>query len=114
MEVGGSLEDSSWLISLGTRGTSRKPGLCSRKCADWCLTSLVLSVGGVGGRVSPELSVGDVGKTVGGNAVLYPSTYVLLPSRSPVFEELGWGSVCGCHAAEDSQGLEGDAVVSPE
>ena len=62
---------SSW-----SEGVSRKPGPCSRKWADWYLSSPVLSVGGMGGVVgwcippllfrvgsgvaSPEFSSGDV------------------------------------------------------
>ena len=50
---------------------SSKTGSCSRKWADWCLTSPGLSVGGVGGGFSPELSFsGDISKAAGGNAVL--------------------------------------------
>ena len=39
----------------------------------WCLMSPVFSVRGVGGGVSSELSVRDIGKEAVGNAVLDPS-----------------------------------------
>ena len=65
--------------------------------------------------MSPELSVRDVGKPAGGDAVLAPSPSVRLLSRSPVCWRVGVGvGVCGCRAAADSQVLSGDAVTSPE
>ena len=115
MEVGGWLEDSSWLICLGPRGASRKPGPCSRKYVYWCLTSPVLSVRDMGGGVSPELSAGDVGKASGGNAVLSLSPSMRVLSQSPVFWRVGF-RVCVCCfcAASYAQVLAGDAVASPE
>ena len=80
-----------------------------------CLTSSVLSNGSVGGGVSLELSVGDVGKSEGGNTVLALSPTMRILSRSPVFWRVWAGvGVCGCCDAADSQVLVGDAVADPE
>ena len=79
------------------------------------LTSPVLSVGAVGGRVSLELSVGDVGKESGGNTVLSLSPSVRLLLRSPVFGRVGVRvCVCAHRVASDAQVLAGDAVLSME
>ena len=63
--------------------------------------------------MSPELSVGDVGKASGGNVVLAPSPSVRILLRSPVFFRFGVGvGLCGRRAAADAQVLAGDAVAS--
>ena len=81
----------------------------------WCLMSPVFSVGGVGGGVSSELSVGDVGKAAVGNTVLAPGPSVRLLSRSPVFWRAGVGvGECCCHAAADDQFLVRDAAAALE
>ena len=57
-------------MHIGPREASREPFPCSPKWDDWCLTSPRLPVGGVSGRVSPKLSVRDVGKSARGNVIL--------------------------------------------
>ena len=64
-------------FGVGTRG-GHLWLLC---CWPWFLISLVLSVRGMGGGVYPEVSVGDIGKGAGGNAVLAPSPSVWLLLR---------------------------------
>ena len=71
----------------------------------WCLTSLVFSVGGMGG--------GDVGEAAVGNAVLASGPYVRLLSQSPVRFRVGVGWCCRCAAAAD-QLLVQDAVADLE
>ena len=81
----------------------------------WCMISPVFSIGDIGGGVSPKLFVRDVGKAVGGNAVLDSSPFVWLRSQSPVLWRVGVGvGGCVCLAAADAQFLVGDAVAAPE
>ena len=69
----------------------------------WCLTSLVFSVGGVGG--------GDVSKAAVENAVLTSGSSVRLLSRSPVIFGVRVEGCCRCDAA-DAQLLVGDSVAA--